>query len=568
MESHDVVRLPRLPPPQISPRAGSSNREVPPVIIIPRRTSSLWNPTQLPGLVLWLDASDSSTIFLNGSTVAQYNDKSGNNNNAVQATAANQPIYLSSGLNGRPTLSYIGSDFMTATIAGLRSFTAFSYFSVFQTPAAAAPDTNTIHHFGFGNLGSASGPYPANRSLVLASTAVALSGEYITIAGEINNAGRIGSATYRRSANTPQIIAFQTSSAGTALWANGSAVSLNLASVITASTNLAPSAIGYTVDDNLYLNSFRVAGSMLTSPDARNSEIVVLSAIPSTADRERLEGYLAYRWGLTYELPSSHLHRWNTSLFGGTNLDGLDVDAKAYIAAVETADVQELEFDVKNAINSFIVGLKADGIWEAIKSSAILAGARTLTGALVPLKGTAPTQFGTAGGWNYNRKTGLAANGTDNYLSSNRNNNADPQNSNHNAVWVSTAQSGTTTGQYLGSGLSNLGRNNLAHSVSPVTSFTRSRTATSFDSFQIALGLFGHSRNNVNTFVTRVNGANTTTSAASATPENAIIDVFRRGTGNYCNGRLAFYSIGESLSLTLLDARVTTLMNTLASVLP
>ena len=281
-----------------------------------RVSGPFWDPTEVPGCVLWAKASDSSTIIFNGSTVAQYNDKSGENNNAVQATAANQPIYLSSGLNGRPTLSYVGSDFMTATIAGLRSFTAFSYFSVFQTPLAAAPDANTVHLFGFGNFAAAFGPYPANRSLVLGLSDATLSGEYIAIAGRINNTGRLGSTTYRRSANTPQIIAFQTSSAGSAVWANGSAVSLNLASVITTSTNLAPSAIGYTVDDNLYLNSFRFAGSMLTSPDARNSEIVVLSAIPSTADRERLEGYLAFSSGITSALPSDHPYRWDTSLFG------------------------------------------------------------------------------------------------------------------------------------------------------------------------------------------------------------------------------------------------------------
>ncbi|MFM5944980.1 MAG: hypothetical protein ACKO9G_16710, partial [Dolichospermum sp.] len=39
---------------------------------------------------LWLDAADSSTITLNGSTVSQWNDKSGNGRNAIQATATNQ----------------------------------------------------------------------------------------------------------------------------------------------------------------------------------------------------------------------------------------------------------------------------------------------------------------------------------------------------------------------------------------------------------------------------------------------------------------------------------------------
>jgi hypothetical protein len=71
----------------------------------------------------------------------------------------------------------------------------------------------------------------------------------------------------------------------------------------------------------------------------------------------------------------------------------LDSDAAAYIAAVEAADGQSLEVDVKTAINNFIVGCKADGIWTALKASCILSGARTLSGALVPLVGTAPTNF-------------------------------------------------------------------------------------------------------------------------------------------------------------------------------
>jgi hypothetical protein len=457
---------------------------------------------------------------------------------------------------------------MTATIAGLRSFTAFSYFSVFQTPLAAAPDANTIHHFGFGSLGSASGPYPANRGLALASSTAILPGEYITIVGEINNLGRLGSTTYRRSANTPQIIAFQTSSEGSALWANGSAVSLNLASVITTSTNLAPSAIGYTLDDNLYLNSFRTGGSMITSPDARNSEIVVLSAIPSTADRERLEGYLAYRWGLTYALPSSHLHRWNTSLFGGTNLDGLDVDAKAYIAAVETADVQELEFDVKNAINSFIVGLKADGIWEAIKSSAILAGARTLTGALVPLKGTAPTNFNFVS-QDYNRKTGLVGDGSIKYLNSNRLTTSDPQDNFSVGVYVTIAA--TLSGRALIGYAGGSGETAIFDTIAP---FRARGTVTTGASIFGVTGFLGASRSAATSYSYRFNQNTVSVNNTSATPPAVNMSVFSRTSAsgvlgsNPANARISFYHIGEALDLALLDARVTTLMNTLASVLP
>jgi hypothetical protein len=102
-----------------------------------------------------------------------------------------------------------------------------------------------------------------------------------------------------------------------------------------------------------------------------------------------------------------------------------DTDAQAYITAVETADGAALEEGVKTAINNFVVDCKADGIWSAIKASCILAGARTLNGALVPLAGTAPTNFNFVSG-DYNRKTGLVGDGISKYLNSNRANNADP----------------------------------------------------------------------------------------------------------------------------------------------
>jgi hypothetical protein len=70
------------------------------------------------------------------------------------------------------------------------------------------------------------------------------------------------------------------------------------------------------------------------------------------------------------------------SLLINSDFNGVtDPDAGRYIAAVEAADGQLLEFAVGKAMNNFIVGCKADGTWDAIKASCILSGARTLTGA-------------------------------------------------------------------------------------------------------------------------------------------------------------------------------------------
>lgn len=56
-------------------------------------------PNTLPGLQLWLDAQDGSTISTSGGQVTQWDDKSGNGFHAVQGDAARQPTVAGS-ING------------------------------------------------------------------------------------------------------------------------------------------------------------------------------------------------------------------------------------------------------------------------------------------------------------------------------------------------------------------------------------------------------------------------------------------------------------------------------------
>ena len=245
----------------------------------------------------------------------------------------------------------------------------------------------------------------------------------------------------------------------------------------------------------------------------------------------------------------------------------LDPDAQAYITAVENVDGQALEAGVRTAINDFVVGCKADGIWNAIKASCILAGARTLTGALVPLVGAAPTNFNFVSG-DYNRKTGLVGDGSTKYLDSNRNNNADPQDSNHNAVYVSTATS--TTGIYMSASASTTepGDNNFGRTADNMFARSRTSTATVLGSGD-ATGLVGINRTTSASYNFRYAGTNYLVPTASQTPFNSNIFVFAGPSAAIAsNGRLAFYSIGESLDLALLDARVTALINAFAAAIP
>ena len=253
----------------------------------------------------------------------------------------------------------------------------------------------------------------------------------------------------------------------------------------------------------------------------------------------------------------------------------LDPDAAVYLNAVAAADGEQLEPAVKKAINDFITGCKADGIWNAIKASCILAGARTLAGALVPLKGSAPTNNGPFVAADYNRETGLVGNGTTKYLDSNRNNNADPQDSFHAAVYVSVAAADVadTTAAYLGAGGASPGTTVMAwgRTLNGVVTY-RNRNSGSFTNINTAspTGLVAMNRSQASGYSTRFSGSDITRVQSSQTPFNGNNLVFARNDGSlvpglFCDARMAFYSIGESLNLALLDSRVTTLITAIGN---
>jgi len=251
-------------------------------------------------------------------------------------------------------------------------------------------------------------------------------------------------------------------------------------------------------------------------------------------------------------------------------------EAVSYVAAVEAADGQELEFGVARAINDFVLGCKQDNIWDAIKACCILAGARTTNGALVPLVGTAPTSnnFDLVGDTDYNRKTGLKGDGSTKYLDSNRNNNADPQNNFHAAVYANIGALNTSV--YLGAGpnTTEVGATNFGYATGV---FSRARNGFSGAVLATsATALVGVSRSSSSEYTRRANSISQIVTSTSQTPYNGNLMVFSTTSGNSAtNARLAFYSIGESLpdgptktGLELLDERVSNLITAIGVAIP
>lgn len=243
-----------------------------------------------------------------------------------------------------------------------------------------------------------------------------------------------------------------------------------------------------------------------------------------------------------------------------------DPDAADYIRRVETADGQSLNNGVRIAIFNFIRGCKIDGNWSAIKACCIMMGANTLSGALTPLVGSAPTNFNFVGS-DYNPKTGLIGNGSTKYLDTNRNNNADPQDNNHNAVYISAAAS--ITGGLLSSDSgSATGSNNIYDDAGGNGLFCRNRSAAlTLVANPAPTGFIAHSRISSASFIARAGGASTVFAQSSGVPFNGNLFVFKR-LANYSNARISYYSVGESVDSALFDARVTTLVSSIAAILP
>ena len=244
-----------------------------------------------------------------------------------------------------------------------------------------------------------------------------------------------------------------------------------------------------------------------------------------------------------------------------------DPDAQTYIAAVEAADGQAIEGDVALAINDFVVGCKTDGIWDAIKASCILAGARTLSGALVPLKGAAPTNYNFVAA-DYDRETGLVG-ASGKSLDRGLDLQDVPAADIHMSVNVTTA--GTNAAGYIGGKYLNNGATLTEIRTTSTDLLFRNRSV--YDSYtasgaKSSVGFMGSSRNNTSSFDYRFNGSTGTQAAPLDNAHNGDFSVFRRTADTSTNGRLSFYSIGESLDLALFDARVSTLMTDIGAAIP
>jgi hypothetical protein len=225
--------------------------------------SAPWTPAALPGLVAWYDASDAATITLNGSNVAQWDDKSGNGQNVYQSMAAHQPTYTASGLNGKPVLTFDGGAWFSNLSLSLPQFSV----AMVET---ATENTKVIYYpVGFGTGGISVGGTNFAQKFAISGTNSLQSTEYSVL-------------------NAPTIVFGGSNNLGRQIAVNGNAPA-------TDATVLSISQITIGQRSDAFWKFF---GTI--------AEVVLTNNLLSTTDRQLLEGYLA---GTEASLPAAHPYK-------------------------------------------------------------------------------------------------------------------------------------------------------------------------------------------------------------------------------------------------------------------
>jgi hypothetical protein len=249
-----------------------------------------------------------------------------------------------------------------------------------------------------------------------------------------------------------------------------------------------------------------------------------------------------------------------------------DEDALNYVLAVENADGERLEEKVKTAIENFVLGCKNDNIWDSIKESCLIGGARTLEGALLPLKGNAPTNIDFVPA-DYNRKIGITSRyGEVKSLKAGSKNLDYPRDNVHAAVYV-TQPLDIWNDYFFFSAPSSINLSvsldQFYFSLRKCTSGTNVTYWNSEWSTETFSGLVGASKPNSSSIEGRINGNSYTQILQPCTSTLLISRAYRQGDihlltnsptstsfSNYSPGVIGFYSLGENIDLVKLENRL------------
>jgi hypothetical protein len=233
---------------------------------------NLWTPTYIT-TQLWLDSAALETITISSGIVNQWKDKSGNNHTFSNGDSSACPSYVANSLNNLPALMFDGvNDTLSTSIINTQSTNTSTF--VVSKPSSINVKGHTFKNgdsdgYAIG-YGSSTSDNNGNSFIYLREAiqwhpSLSYGGTASNIVSSI-----LGDSTIVN-------------------YLNGN----NIQTI--AGSPLAPSG-------NTYIGGSRhFSGNVF--------EVIFCSSVLTNIDRQKVEGYLAHKWGLTASLPNTHLYK-------------------------------------------------------------------------------------------------------------------------------------------------------------------------------------------------------------------------------------------------------------------
>lgn len=235
-----------------------------------------WTPNQIT-TALWIDSSDDSTITSSGGKVSQMNDKSGNDLHLTQSTEAEKPTTGVETIGGKNALGFDATDDnleRTVATSALTTGDNFSAFFVLKGDTTGGNQYELIDHIGGGRGFSV---YRQSTGQTMALRITSDTASNVLASGVMLDGSPHIIQVY---ANDLKLRGFRKDGVlnGSGSWTGN-----------TFATTSAINNIGKCTD--------------------QISEMIIINDDVSTETREKIEGYLAHKWGLEANLDVSHPYK-------------------------------------------------------------------------------------------------------------------------------------------------------------------------------------------------------------------------------------------------------------------
>jgi hypothetical protein len=246
-------------------------------------------PTAITGLALWLDAADADSVTLSGSNITAWADKSGQGNSSTSKLGG---LTYSTNVKNGKNVSVFNAGALFGNFASEYTGSAITYFFV-------------------GTLSGTNSEFASIMSIGLTNTADYSDQRCMNVLGRSQNSSNF--VSYRNvdpytpttvtvgGYNTYVLIAVVVGSGVQTVYLNGTQAG-QVTYAYTPNFDLQAWSMGNSARDGSLNTQY-------TALSGVHAESALFTAALSTNNRQTMEGYLAWKWGMQANLPSGHPYK-------------------------------------------------------------------------------------------------------------------------------------------------------------------------------------------------------------------------------------------------------------------